>query len=240
MGLSRAALYNGRVAGSTTLYTRCRVMRRSVFAGLPILLLTVAASRSAQEPALHQADYYPLKVGHQWTYRAGTDRVVVKVEKQVTLEFKRDEKAKSETAIGFQVRIISGQGETTEQVAVLDDGVYRFATAGKAIKPPLRFFKLGQGALEWAVDSRTEDGKPITGKFVLGTEAIALTVNGEKIYTYTSTCKQLLIGDKEMAITYWFAKEDLKKKEPGGLVKQHIRIGKQDITLELEEFKAGP
>jgi hypothetical protein len=208
-------------------------MQRSVFAGLPILLL-FAGSMRAQQPI--ETAYFPLKVGSQWTYRAGKDQVVVQVDKQVTLEFKRDDKAdKSEKAVGYQLKITSGQGDVTEQVAVLDDGVYRFSTAGKTIKPPLRFLKLGKGSPEWTVDCKTEEGKPITGKFVLGTDMVRLTINGKplELKTYTATCKDLQVDDKHMEITYWYA-------ENFGMVKQHIKIGKQEITRELEQFKPAP
>ena len=233
IGLPCLSAYNGPSGPIPTLDMRCCVMRSSLLA-LPILLFAVAGPGPAQEPTT--TPYFPLKAGYQWTYRAGKEQVVVQVEKQVTLEFKRNEKGPLETATGFELKMTSPQGKFTEQVAVLDDGVYRFSSAGKTIKPPLRILKLGtKGAPDWTVDSKTEEGKTISGKFVLGQEKLRLTINGKAIDldTYTATCKEMQVDDQQMSITYWYAKDY-------GLVKRHVKIGNTESTQELEQFKTAP
>ncbi len=126
--------------------------------------------------------------------------------------------------------------EVPEQVAVLPDGVYRFSTAGKAIKPPLRFFKFGvKPGDSWAVDSKTEDGKTLKGAFVAGVDKLTVTLGGKQVEltTWTVTSKDFTVDDEETALKTWFA-------ENIGMVKQYVRIGKHESTLELREFKAAP
>ncbi len=198
---------------------------------LPVLLLLLAAPGFAQEAGKAISHpFYPLKVGNQWTYRSGNERVVIRVDKEVLLKAPKDE-----NVTGFLLRETSGPREVTEEVAVLADGVYRFRSAGKAIKPPLRFFKfpLEKGD-SWKIDSKTEDGKVLRGTFVAGTDTVELTLGGkaQKVAAVTITCKDFQIGDERMSITYWFAR-DL------GMVKQQVHSGKHDGTLELIDFKAG-
>jgi hypothetical protein len=206
---------------------------------LPIsLLLAVAAGAVAQEPRFKHP-FYPLKVGNQWTYRSGKELkefVVIRVERELPLTVRKDKDGKDERVIGYEVSIRSGPRLTTEQVAVLADGVYRFGTADKAITPPLRFFKFPLKPGEsWDVEARTEDGKTIKGTFVGGEELLHLTLNGKPrdVPATTVTCKDFRIDDQSMALTYWFA-HDL------GLVKQQVRTGTNEVTLELTEFRPAP
>lgn len=202
-------------------------MKRILLACLLALVVTFASAAWAQDRHLTHG-LYPLKVGQQWTYRSGKETVVIRVEKEVPIDVGSTDK--KDRVIGFLLKIGSGPREVAEQVAVLDDGVYRFSSAGKAITPPVQFLKFKGES--WQVASRTEDGKLIRGTFVLGADTIQLTINGkqEKLQTFTVTSKDFLVDDQEMSIKYWFAR-DL------GMVKQHVRTGKHEVTLELEEFK---
>jgi hypothetical protein len=204
------------------------------------MLPIFAVPATAQDKPL-TTPYYPLKVGAEWTYRAGKETVVVRVDKEVRLEFNSDGKDDKTKLIGFRLSTSSGsrEREVMETIVIVADGVYRFRTAGKLIKPPLRFLKLPVNEKEsesWKVDSMSADGTAIRGAFVTGKETIQLVLAGRmlELPTVTVTSKDFQIGNKSMSVKYWFA-ENL------GLVKQRVQIGKDDpVTLELQEFKAGP
>jgi hypothetical protein len=209
---------------------------RRLLAALPAVALAIACTTYAQEKAPVQPlfqSYYPLKIGNQWTYRAGKEVWVIRVEREVPVELSRNPTKDPEKAIGYVLKIATGSGEITEQVAVLKDGVYRFSIAGKALKPPLLFFKFDlKTNPEWKVEARSDSGMLAHGKFVGGTDKITLALGGKKVEltTLTITSKDFEIDDQEMSIKYWFAKDY-------GMVKQHLRIGDKETTLELEDFK---
>jgi hypothetical protein len=202
---------------------------------LPALFFTLALGAQAQQPAkIYESPYYPLKLGTQWTYRSGKELVVIRVDREVPLDFSRDGKD-TEKVTGFVLKIGSGPGETTEQVAVLKDGVYRFVAAGKAYRPPLLFFKITNEVVaggSWQAVCKLDDGKAVNVTFVGGSEKIRQTINGkaQDLQAVKISTKNLQADDREMATTSWFVKDH-------GLVKQHVRIGKNETTLVLEEFK---
>jgi hypothetical protein len=208
-------------------------MRQVFFAAVAVLGLALAATTAAQDKAISHA-YYPLKVGSHWTYAAGKDRVVIQVEKEMPIEFVTG--GKLEKVVGFSLKGSGGPNAPTEQVAVLPDGVYRFTTAGKSLKPPLCIlkFRVNDGDT-WPVESKTEDGKTIRGEFVAGADTITLMTGGKQVMlkTLTATSKGMNIDGEPMSQKYWFA-------EGLGMVKQHVTIGKHDITLELREYKPAP
>jgi hypothetical protein len=200
---------------------------------LSALILSVACTALAQErPLIHP--FYPLKVGHQWTYRSGKDTVVIRVDQEVPIAITRDDlSAKDQRVIGFDLKIATGSREVTERVAVLPDGLYRFQTGGKATKPPLRFFKFEVKSGDfWQVACETSEGKVIRGTFVVGSDTIELMLNGkkQKLETVTITSKDYQVDGQEVSLKYWFARDK-------GVVKQQSRTGKHETTLELEEFK---
>src|SRR5207253_8079138 len=101
---------------------------------------------------------------------------------------------------------------------------------------PLCFFKIPPPpGNTWSVECKTDDGKTIEGSFVAGGDKVALELSGKSVEVpaVTVTSKGLREGTEEMSITYWFAK-DL------GMVKQRVRHGKHESTLELIEYKPAP
>jgi hypothetical protein len=201
-------------------------MRRMLYAS-PALVIVALTTAAAQDKAINHA-YYPLKVGSQWSYRSGKETVVIHVDKEVPVELMRPED-KTEKAIGFLLKV----REVAEKVAVLSDGVYRFSTAGKTIKPPICFLKLGAKPGDtWKVDSTTEDQKTIRGQFVAGEQTITIPLGGKQVElkTLMVASKDMKVDDEDITLQYWFA-------ERIGMVKERVQIGKHDVTLELQEFK---
>lgn len=207
-------------------------MRRSIASGF-VVALSFLAPAAAQERAFDHP-YYPLQVGNQWTYRSGKEQVVIRVEKQEPLAYKLpggEGKEKADKVNGFVLKVTSGGRSLTEKVAVLGDGIYRFAAAGKEITPPLRFFKLPLKPGEtWAVDSKTGD-KSIKGTFVGGEDTVKLQLGGKNVSlrTMTAATKDFTVDGEPMELKYWFAEEY-------GMVKQQVQVGSSTVTLELQEF----
>lgn len=194
---------------------------------LMLAALVVAPALTAQdEPALGNP-YYPLQVGNKWTYKAGGQKVVIEVMKKESLTRPNDKMKKYP---GFTLKITSGDKSMTEQVAILNDGVKRFQAAGKVIEPPLLFFKLPLNKGEdWKVES-TSDGTLLKGTFRAGEDTVKVPAGSFQAMTVSSTDFQ--IGGQTMELQYWFAPQV-------GLVKQTVKTGSLDTTLELLSFEQG-
>jgi hypothetical protein len=242
-------------------------MTRLLAAGLCVVLFSLIARVPAQDkdkdkgkkpekpPVPIAFEYFPLSVGNQWTYKGtykaggakepvggakepvggAKEPVVVRVEKQVTLEAPPGEKSDTpEKVAGFQLGTSTGDRTGTEQVAVMRDGVFRFMQNGKPIRPPLCFFKLPLVAgKSWTAEWKSDDGKVNRREFTAGPEQprMTMTINGER-----ENLEVVLITSKDAvedsSITYWFARGY-------GMVKQEVKIGKNETTLELTKFKKG-
>jgi hypothetical protein len=199
----------------------------------------VPCQSQEKKPAQYDADFYPLREGNQWTYKMTIgdakeqkkeQKVVITAGKPEAYEFKtvKDKKEFSEIIVRFPLKVVSEAKELVEHVAV-KDGVYRIALAGKDINPPLCFLKLpAKKGDSWKVDSKSENA-PITGTFTCDQEKVKVPF-GEFNTIRVSTPDLQLERDK-MAIDYWFAQNV-------GLVKQRVRVGNNDVLLELEDFKA--
>jgi hypothetical protein len=198
-------------------------MRRFFLCTLAVFLLALSSGRGQQKGF---ETYFPLKVGSKWTYRSGEEKVVVQVAKAETLEILRDKKKGKEKVPGFSLKITSAGRDLSEQVAVLEDGVYRFSAAGKEINPPLCILKfpINPKGGTWPIDSVCND-MPIKGSFTCGEAEISVPAFSDKFRAVTTSFK-----DPKMSFEYFFA--------PGvGLVKQRIEVGSFKVLLELEKYE---
>jgi len=189
------------------------------------VLLAVALGR-AQEIS---SPYYPLKVGSKWHYRVGEDqKLLVQVAKAEEFKIVRSlgkDKAKEEKVAGFTLEMVSGgRPALKEQVAILPDGVYRFSYAGKEVTPPLCILKLPPKKGDtWQVDSMIGDVKA-KGTFRSGEAEIG------KLKCITSVLQYGETDSRKIVLEYYFA--------PGlGIVKQHVRVGNIESTMELEKYE---
>ena len=104
------------------------------------------------------------------------------------------------------------------------------STAEKDITPPLRFLKLPiKEGESWTVKAMSEN-VPLTGTFTCAPDKVKVPAGEFK--TLRVSCPDFQLGEKKMALDYWFAKDV-------GIVKQHVQVGKSNVVLELEEFKPG-
>jgi hypothetical protein len=197
-------------------------MRRFVLCTLAALVLAVPSGQGQQKGF---ASYFPLKLGSKWIYKSGEEKVIVEVAKAETLEILRDKKKGKEKVPGVTLKITSAGRELTEQVAVLDDGVYRFSVAGKEITPPLCILKFPvKKGDTWPVDSVCNE-QPIKGAFTCDVvDDITVPAFKNPFQAVRTSFK-----DPKMSFEYYFAPEY-------GIVKQHIKIAGLEVKLELEKY----
>ncbi len=226
---------------------------------LTLLILATAGSLHAQKPVVIQpskSEYYPLEIGSRWVYRSGTQKVVVTVDREEPFIYKQQDgtdKNKENRFIGpsYWLKITSGDKVMAEHVVVLGEYVYRIAGGGKTINPPMCILKLplkpgefwkvhtvsDSGALKTAFDTpgidlqKTEltpiEGTLLKGQFTGG--AATFKYKGTDLPVVTIVTNDFQIGNKTMDSETWYTKGF-------GMVKQRVRVGNVQSTLELEEY----
>ena len=205
-------------------------MKRHLTASICVLI-TCASPVLAQAPDWR--DYFPLKVGHRWTYIVNADpkkKVVIEVERteDYTRVAMKDDKKISEKFTGFLLKSSSGDKVTRDHVVVMENGVYRIYAASTLINPPLLFFKFHVKSGEtWTCDS-------VSGNTTIkGTSTATLVKNqgpNGKIDYWKIEYNNDKPGDDRIEITYWFA--------PGyGMIQHQVKTKNHDITLKLEKFE---
>lgn len=191
---------------------------------LTLLLLGIApGQRAVGQPsqATTTSPYYPLKIGNTWHYRAGTQKIVVRVAAQ----------EKVGDVLCARVEATDKGTTRLEFIGVQADGLYRHKIASAEIKPALCIFKLPpQKGANWNVDSEV-DGVKIKGAFV--SDEAEVTVPAGKYKAVSVTSKDLTLGARKMTLTYWFVKDV-------GIVKHQMEIAGAEIILELEKFESAP
>jgi hypothetical protein len=169
-------------------------------------------------------DFFPLKVGTKWTYKIGTGQ------DKITVTALKQEKVGQQMCTLVEWKL-KDQAFSTEHVAVLKDGIYRFKMADKNVEPPLCFlksaakkgepwsqeFKLGDTAAKSKYELSVEDVEVPAGKY-----ENALVILGEAIEKKEETTTRTRV---------WYAKNT-------GMVKQVIDSGDATLTLELEKMES--
>jgi hypothetical protein len=214
-----------------------RYLRMWTLVGL--LVAAAAMPGRTQEKKGYKSEWYPLSEGNHWRYKATvndapTQQVDITVGKPEAFEHKYtvDKKEVSEAGVRYRLKIVtvSKKNELFEHVAVLRDGVYRLSTANKEITPPLMFLKLPikQGQ-SWTVNA-TSENVTLAGTFTCEADDVKVPAGAFKAVHVS--CPDFQLNNEKMAVDYWFAKDV-------GIVKQHVRVGKSNVLLELEQFKPG-
>ncbi len=208
------------------------ILRICLFGALAALALPASLAGGPEK------DYFPLRVGSEWHYhkKVTEDRKVLEMS-TVVVRVARvedrplEEKGKKANVQVFTLEIAAGKKPLTEEVAVLADGVCRFSQTGKAITPPLLFLKLPvQKGLTWRCDSLSNDVL-IKGTFKMDQEEITVAaIKKTPILAVTCTAEKFQIGDQTQSVKSWFA-------DKFGLVKQEVRVGNYEITLELQQYR---
>jgi hypothetical protein len=216
---------------------------------------TISAQQPKQTPKPLETDYYPLKVGHTWTYRSidvkadaknnllkpdekkvkRHPKVEIKVDREeiyerVTIIKEKDKKTEKKVVdpfMGYLLRATSGSKSTLDHVVVLKEGIDRIHSAGIAINPPVKFFQFGSTA-DWTCNSETSDGKALKGTFRASSQTVRVPA-GEFRDTYVVSFRDGPPANPRLEIDYWFAKDV-------GMVKQRVKSKNNEVILELEKF----
>jgi hypothetical protein len=207
--------------------------------GCCVLTLVIPLVAGTQEPDKDkplgsETPYYPLAAGTQWTYQVGDHRVSVRVARTEVVEIKMlkpdaDKKLREENVKvqAYHIESKSDDRVQSETVAVLEDGIYRLAAAGKDIVPPLCFFKLPPKPGEsWQVQSMTE-GMPLQGTFTTKEEEVEVPAFKGKFKAIKAYSDDFQIGKSQMKLAYWFYPKV-------GLVQQHLQFGSFEVLMKLE------
>lgn len=190
----------------------------AVLAAWLLLLSPQPSDPALGQEKLRESPYFPLQVGHQWTYRMGDQQVTLRVVKTEVID----------KVLCAQLEAKTADRILTECVAVQDDGVYRFSADGSAITPALCFFKPdAKTGATWKCAAAMNTLR-IEATFAAGEAKV--TVPAGTFQTRTATSTDFRLGKEKLALTYWFAKGV-------GMVKQRLHVGDREVVLELEKFE---
>lgn len=196
-------------------------MKRVRFGAAALVFLGLVA-RLPAEDKVKESPYYPLKVGTKWHYQitAGGQQ------KSATVTVVKHEKV-GKVMCALLETSRDGKVVAKENIAPGDDGIYRYSAGGEEIKPPLCFLKLPpkKGA-SWKVEFKAGDS---AGKATFTSDEAEITVPAGKFKTVTSTTTDFEVANEKVPVTYWFAKD-------AGIVKQVLKFGGQEITIELTKI----
>lgn len=207
--------------------------------GLPLLLLAIVLPAAGQDkkPLAFTSNLYPLAVGNRWIYQGldPKEKVTATAERMELVKRRvvnKQGNERTELIESFVVRYVGGDKSLQEQILITEDGIYRYAAGGKEITPPLRILKLPPAKGDaWACDSVSES-VPLRGAFVVDQVTVDLPGKGPTP-AWLSKTRDFTVGDQKLETSYWFA-------EGLGIVKQHVKVGKFEMAITLEEFRPGP
>lgn len=172
-----------------------------------------------QDDKVKDCSYVPLKVGTTWSYKVNDKTFVSKISKHEKM---------GDTMCAVIEASMDGNVVATEHVYITDDGVYRAAYNGEKVEPPLRYFKLPPKKGDtWNFECKVQ-AQTLKGSFAVDEEEIQI---GEKKYkTFTSCATDFEAEGQKISTKYWFA-------ENVGMVKQWVKMGDTEFTLELDKYE---
>ncbi|OAI52118.1 hypothetical protein AYO47_01225 [Planctomyces sp. SCGC AG-212-M04] len=182
------------------------------------------ATSQAAASALDQCEIYPLGVNTVWIYRSGPLEVREKVAKHEEIQGQLC--ARIETF--YDDRVVS-----FEHLTVRSDGVYRVATGGKPIEPPLKIISLpAKPGVKWTVASSIA-GQAVRGEFVSSEGTFHLrSPRGDQdqtLKTYRVTGEHFQAGGESVTFTCDFVPQY-------GKVRQTAKAHGLETTLELRDI----
>jgi hypothetical protein len=227
------------------------MLMKTLIAALTLLPVGYVLALQAQNAApVQETPWFPLKEGNHWHYRVvagevpgakknapprknedAAKKVAMRADKLVPLEFMKDDKAgKPEKVSAMRFIGTSEDRELNEHVAVLADGVYKFAGGDKDVTPPLRILKLPVVLGEkWDCNVAVEGGA-VKGTFTLLDKEEVIKI-GKDTYKTLHVSGEFMVGSQKMTADYWFA-------SGVGIVKYSTKKGTFNVVLELEKFES--
>ncbi len=196
-------------------------MKSRWLSGLLFGVAIACAPAVFAEDKVADAEYFPLKVGTTWEYKAGGQTITVRVAKHEKID---------NVPCALLETVVNGNVITTEHISADKDGVYRHSLGGQKAEPAVKFVKLPiKKGESWKVESKLM-GQELKANFKEGEDQVkvpagtyknALTVSGD----------MEAMGQK-MDLTQWYAKGI-------GMVKTVITVGGNKIEMELDKFTPG-
>jgi hypothetical protein len=191
---------------------------------VPLAVIALAFTLIVALPAradVKDADYYPLKVGTTWEYKAMGQTITIKVAKH--------EKYNGEMCALLETSAM-GRVVASEHISVQKDGVFRHSMAGQKADPAVRFLKIPfKDAETWKVESKI-GGQNLKVSYTYGKEKVTVPAGKyDAIYTKTS---EFEAGGQKVSAQIWYAKGV-------GMVKTVMKLANFTVTLELSKFTAG-
>lgn len=192
-----------------------------------ILGLFSHAASGADKPTAKGSDYYPIKPGTKWVYKADVNGQPVALTNQVT----KIEKINDIDMARIETLTADNQVIANEHISVNEKGVFRTRINGNEPIPAVCVVQYpAKAGLKWDVDCKVGN-EHIKGKY--STEAEDVTVPAGKFKTIkVFSDAEIVPSGQKILSTIWMA-------EGVGIVKQFTDLGQVKITLELEKFEAG-
>jgi len=190
-------------------------------AGAAVILLAGAA---LAQPAKSTSDYFPIKPGTKWVYKAGDQAVEVRVSDK-TVKFNNEDCVQLETSVG-------GKVVASELYSLKADGVYRVKVKDDKIDPAIKVLPIPVKAGDsWKFDSKVGTQR-VTGEFkVKGDKEKVKVPAGDFAEVVEIDGSELDVAGAKTSVKLWFVKEK-------GIVKLYYKIAETETTLELTEFKS--
>jgi hypothetical protein len=208
-------------------------LRAAILTMIAVLAVAPRFASAADKPAsqaaasaLDQCEIYPLAVNTAWIYRSGPLEVREKVAKHE--EIQGELCARIETF--YDDRVVS-----FEHLAVRSDGVYRVATGGKLIEPPIKMISLpAKPGVKWTVASSV-GGQAVRGEFSSSEGSFHLrSPRGDQdqtLKTYRVSGEHFQAGGEAVSFTYDFVPQY-------GKVRQTAKAHGLETTLELRDMSS--
>ncbi len=197
------------------------LVRFAVMFGALVLLATALAG--AQDKAGNlAANYYPLQVGNQWTFKVTiedkSNTAVSRIAKIETID--KLPLARLEASVNGNVR-------ATEHLMQTEQGIFRYRNNDKEITPPICLLKYPvKDKAKWEGEIKLGNEK---GKYLCETKEESVETPAGK-YKAVKVSLRLESKGQNVATSYWFVKDI-------GIVKQTVEAAGLSNLMELEKFE---
>jgi hypothetical protein len=190
-----------------------------VLLALAVLAAGTTLVRCQNRPP--ESSYFPHQLGTRWTYQLDGKKVLVQVS--------HHSQAGAMPYVLLET-FADGSVLSREQVAVTEDGFYRCTLGGEKYDPPVCILKRPPptGA-RWKFESKFR-GETQKGTAVQDEADVQVPAGKYHAVRVQSVYK---MDEQEFVVTGWYA-------AGVGLVKQVVKAGAAEMTLELEKFEPAP